>query len=129
MIFAVKLLMTLTTGFLVVGYRVAKRDNDLHKKLMVLALVGFAGTALALVVGTHVFEQTYSPAAWSVRLFGPTGASRLLLVHRGFASISACFLIFQACTGWMKRPAHPRLGRSTLVLWVVSYVSGLVLFV
>jgi uncharacterized membrane protein YozB (DUF420 family) len=129
MIFAVKLSMTLATLFLVAGYRVASSDNQLHRKLMILGLASFVGTAVVLVLGANVFDGTYAAAAWSVRLFGEKGAQSLLLAHRGLAAISALLLVYQAWTGWKRRPVHLRMARLTLVLWIVSYISGCVLFV
>ena len=129
MILAVKWLMTLATGLFVVGYGVSGRNVQLHRRLMISGLVCFLGIAAVLVLGVQVYGATYEPAAWAVRLFGDRGSVHLLVAHRVVATISALLLLAQAWTGWKRRRVHPRMARLTIVLWLVSYVSGSFLFV
>ncbi len=129
MILVVKCLMTFATVLFVVGYRVAGKHDQLHRRLMISGLVSFLGVAMVLVVGVHVYGATYEAAAWAVRLFGGRGSLNLLIAHRGVATISALLLLAQAWTGWKRRSVHPRMARLTLALWLVSYISGSFLFV
>ncbi len=129
MILAVKWLMTLATVLIVVGYSVVGKNLQLHRRLMISGLVSFLGIAVVLVLGVQVYGATYEPAAWAVRLFGGEGSANLLIAHRVVATISALLLLAQAWSGWKRRRIHPRMARLTLVLWLVSYVSGSCLFV
>lgn len=129
MILAVKILMTGATLFLLLGFRLARSDRDRHRRWMLAGLVTFIGIAVALVLGVHVFEQSYGPAVWCVRLLGEQGAWFLLKLHRGLATLSGVLLVMKAVSGWKRRPIHPRMGSATLALWLASYASGLVLFV
>ncbi len=128
MILTVKILMTATTLCFLRGFRLARSDPQRHRRWMLAGLVSFVAIAVALVLGVHVFEQSYSPAPWTVGAFGEPGARFLLKLHRGMATVSAILLLMQAVSGWKRRPAHLKLGPATLACWLVSYASGLVLF-
>jgi uncharacterized membrane protein YozB (DUF420 family) len=129
MILAVKWLMTFATVLFVAGYSVASKNVQLHRRLMISGLVSFLGIAALLVLGAQVYGATYEPAAWAVRLFGGKGSADLLIAHRVVATVSALLLLTQAWSGWKRRSIHPRMARLTLMLWLVSYVSGSLLFV
>ena len=129
MILAVKWLMTLVTVLFVVGYGVSGSNVQLHRRLMISGLLCFLGIAAVLVLGVQVYGAAYESAAWAVRLFGDRGSADLLIAHRVVATISALLVLAQAWTGWNRRRVHPRMARLTMVLWLVSYVSGSCLFV
>lgn len=130
MILAVKIVFTLATLTYLAGLRVRHSNNALHRKLMALGFLLTLGIAVILVVGVHGFGGTYGPAPWLVSLTGSErGAHIVLLVHRGFATLTLVLLITQIVTGIRRRPLHGRLAPWTVTCWMVSFVSGLLIFV
>ena len=130
MILAVKLVFTAATFAYALGYWYRIRNNSLHRVLMA---IGFALTltiAVVLVVGVHGFGETYAPAPWLVAAAGSAPlAHGVLVAHRMLATAALLVLIAQLLTGWRRHPAHARLARYTVPLWLATYGSGLVVFV
>lgn len=130
MILAVKIVFTLATLAYVAGLRVRHSNTALHRKLMALGFLLTLGIAVILVVGVHGFGGTYGAAPWLVALTGSErGAHMVLLVHRAFATVTLVLLITQIITGIRRHPLHGRLAPWTFGCWMVSFVSGLVVFV
>lgn len=130
MILAVKLVFTAATLAYAAGYWFRVRNNPLHQKLMLTGFLFTLGIAVVLIVGVHGFGGTYGPAPWLVRTVGGESAAHgVLIAHRALATVTLLCLITQIVTGLRRHPLHPRLARATLPLWLLAYVTGLVIFV
>ena len=130
MIIAVKSVFTLATLCFAAGAWQARRNNALHRRLMLLGLLFTLGIAVTLVLGVHVMGSTYGPAGWLVQMAGgPAGAKGWLLAHRALATLTFVLLCVQVEAGWRRRPRHRRLAPVVLVLWGFTYLSGLTFFV
>lgn len=129
MIVAIKLVMSAATLIYAVGLVYRHRDNARHRRLMALGFAVTLTIAVALVVGVHVFGSTYGAAVWLVQAAGRAGAETVLLVHRGVATVTLLALVAQVVTGALRHPAHGALARVTVPLWLLSYVSGMFIFV
>lgn len=129
LIFAVKLCMTLATLCYAFGYAMRHRNNPLHRRVMLLGFGLTVAIAAVLVVGVQGFGAGYRPAFWLVEWLGEAGARTALLVHRGFATCTFLLLAAQAVSGLRRMPLHHALYPFTILAWVVSYVSGMFIFV
>ena len=130
MIILVKLVFTAATLCYALGFANRHRNNPLHQKLMISGFILTLGIAVVLVAGVQIFGATYAPAGWLINVAGgDQGAQTVLIVHRLFATVALLFLIAQVITGWRRHPLHRRLFRPVIVLWLVTYVSGLTIFV
>ena len=129
MIFAVKLCMTLATLCFAFGYAMRHRANVLHRRAMTLGFMLTAAIAVVLVVGVQGFGAGYRPAYWLVAWLGDGRARTVLLVHRGIATVAFLLLAAQALSGVRRLPLHHRLYPFVIFAWVVSYVSGMFIFV
>jgi len=130
LIVTVKMVFTLATMLFAWGYMVSRRNNALHRRLMVLGFVATLSIAVVLVVGVHLLGQGYAPAQWLLGAAGgPGGARMVLLAHRGVATLTLVLLIAQMVAGARRLPLHRRLHRWVVPFWLVTYLSGLVLFV
>lgn len=130
MIVAVKLVFTAATLCYFIGFLMRIRNNDLHRKLMALGFVLTLFIAVVLLVGVYGFSATYAPAGWLIDVAGgEAGGRTVLLVHRGVASLTFVVLIVQIASGMLRLPLHKRLYTTVISLWLISYVSGLVVFV
>ena len=130
MILAVKLVFSAATLAYALGYFNRIRNNDLHRRLMALGFVLTLSIAVTLMVGVYGFHSTYGPAEWLVDLAGGAGAARkVLLAHRAVASLTLAILIAQIALGVWRHPLHRRLFRVVAPLWLISFVTGLVIFV
>ena len=130
MIILVKLVFAAATLAYLLGYLNRVRNNALHRRLMVLGFLLTLGIAVTLLAGVYGFHSTYGPAAWLVELAGGLKpAQRVLLAHRALASVTLLLLIAQIVTGMTRHPLHRRLVHIVVPLWLVSFSSGLVLFV
>ncbi len=130
MIVLVKIVFTLATLSYAAGLYYRHRNNPLHQKLMGTGLVFTLSIAVVLIAGVHLFQATYGPAAWLVRMTGGMdSAGTVLIVHRGISTLSLLLLLLQVVSGWRRMPLHGRIYPLVITLWLVSYVSGLVIFV
>ncbi len=130
MIIVVKLVFAAATLAYALGYFNRIRNNALHRRLMALGFLLTLGIAVALLVGVYGFHSTYGPAGWLVDLSGGAGPARIvLLAHRAVASLTLLFLIAQIVTGVWRHPLHRRLFRIVIPLWLISFATGLVIFV
>ena len=126
---AVKLAMTLVTVLFALGYRARRQNNPLHQKLMAAGFGMLVLTAVGLVAGVHLFHGTYGAAPWLVDLMGGVDSAQgVLIAHRITATLAFLALSGQVVTGIRRHPAHRTLARLATPLWLVSYVSGLVVF-
>ena len=130
MIVAVKLVFSAATLVYLLGLMVRHSNNPLHRKLMALGFLLTLGIAAVLVVGVYGFGGTYAPAQWLMRAAGGEGGARMvLLIHRGFATAALLLLIAQIVAGIKRHPLHNRLYKVVIPTWIISYVSGLFIFV
>ncbi len=130
MILTVKLVMSLATLLYAFGYAMRHRDNLLHRRAMAAGFCATLAIAVVLVVGVQGFGASYRPAFWLVEWMGTEQRARLvLLVHRGFATLSLALLITQVYSGIRRLPLHRRLYPLTIGAWCISYVSGMFIFV
>jgi uncharacterized membrane protein YozB (DUF420 family) len=128
-IFAVKLSMTLATLCFAFGYSLRHRDNRLHRRVMALGFALTVAIAAILVIGVQGFGAGYRPAYWLIEWLGETGARTVLLVHRAIATCAFLLLATQAYSGARRLPLHGALYPFTILAWLVSYVSGMFIFV
>ena len=130
MIIAVKLFMSAATLCYLVGFLQRTRNNALHRKLMA---TGFALTlfiAVVLVIGVQIFGAGYSPAGWLVDAAGGMdGALSVLIAHRVLATVTLLALIAQVISGIRRLPLHHRMYKAAIPLWLITYVSGMVIFI
>ena len=130
MIIAVKLVMTIATVLFALGLYQSKKNINLHRLYMKLGFLSTLSIAVVLVVGVHFFGATYGPAGWLVKVFGSESTAGIILVlHRFFATVTLGFLITQVVTGIIRHPLHLKIYRYVIITWLISYTSGLVLFV
>lgn len=130
MIIAVKVVFSAATLVYLLGLYFRHRNYALHQKLMGLGFILTLGIAIVLVVGVYGFGATYAPAEWLVRAAGgEAGGRAVLLTHRGFATVSLLLLIAQVVAGLRRHPLHRRLYKAVIPAWLITYISGLVIFV
>ncbi len=130
MILAVKLVFSIATLFFIIGYAMRWRNNARHQKLMLLGFGFTLAIAVVLLTGVYAFGASYGPANWLLELTGSvSGAKAVLLAHRGLATVTLVILIAQLVSGIRRHPLHHRLFKTVIPLWIVTYVSGLVIFV
>ena len=130
MIILVKLVFTAATLCFVLGYANRFRNNPLHQRLMISGFLLTLAIAVVLVVGVYGFGESYAAAGWLVRLTGSEqGARIVLIIHRLVATVALLFLIIQIVTGLRRMSLHRRLHRPLIALWLVTYLSGLTIFV
>lgn len=130
MIIAVKLVFSAATLAYLLGLFFRHSNNALHQKLMGLGFILTLGIAVVLVVGVYGFGATYAPADWLMRAAGSeAGARVVLLVHRGFATLSLLLLIVQIVAGLRRHPLHRWLYKAVIPAWLITYISGLTIFV
>jgi uncharacterized membrane protein YozB (DUF420 family) len=130
MIIAVKLVFAAATLAYLVGFVNRTRNNALHRRMMVLGFLLTLGIAGVLLVGVYGFHASYGPAGWLLALTGGARPAQwVLLAHRAVATLTLLVLITQILAGVRRHPLHRRLYRAVVPLWVVTLVSGLVLFV
>ncbi len=129
MILLVKLFMSIATVFYVVGLTQRHRNNPLHRKLMLAGFGCTVGIAVVLVVGVQIFGAGYGAALWLVDLAGgEEGAGRVLIIHRIFATLTLLLLIAQIIAGLRRHPIHRRLYLAVVPTWLITYLSGMVIF-
>ncbi|MEE8435043.1 MAG: DUF420 domain-containing protein [bacterium] len=130
MILLVKLVFTAATLCYAVGFANRHRNNPLHQRLMISGFLLTLAIAVVLVVGVQIFGASYAPAGWLVRVAGgEQAAGTVLIIHRLVATVALLFLIAQIFAGLRRLPLHRRLFRPVIVLWLITYTSGLVIFV
>ncbi len=128
-ILLVQLVMTAATLCYAVGYAMRRRNNALHRRLMLSGFVLTFSIALVLVAGVHLFGASYGPASWLVSLTGGADKARAVLIaHRVFATVTFVLLAAQVYTGIRRLPLHRRLQRAVIPTWLISYISGLFIF-
>jgi uncharacterized membrane protein YozB (DUF420 family) len=128
-IFTVKLIMSLATLCFAFGYALRHRNNLAHRKIMAAGFVLTIAIALVLVVGVQAFGATYRPAFWLVEWLGDARAHIVLLVHRAIATVTFLLLAAQVVSGIRRIPLHNRIYPFTILTWIISYVSGMFIFV
>lgn len=129
-ILTVKLVMSLATLLYAFGYAMRRRNNLLHRRAMAGGFCATLAIAVVLVVGVNFFGASYRPAFWLLEAMGGEARARLvLLVHRGIATLSLALLAGQVYSGVRRLPLHRRLYPLTIGAWIVSYVSGMFIFV
>ena len=129
MILAVKLAMTLATLCFAIGYAARRRDNRLHRRVMLLGFAVTLAAAAILVAGVQGFGATYRPVYWLVRgTGGPEHARWVLMAHRAVAALTFAAIGTQVYSGIRRHPLHVRLYPYTIGLWLVTYVSGMLIF-
>lgn len=126
-VIAVLALAAMGRGFLAIR----RRDITRHRRSMAVALVAF-GTFLALylynvaVTGAHPFP---GPDVIYYYVYLP-----ILIVHMGLAIICIPLLIYVALLATTRPVAaipqtpHATIGRPALLLWAISFVLGLVVY-
>ena len=121
--------MSLATLCYAFGYALRHRNNPLHRKVMLTGFLLTLAIAVVLVGGVQIFGAGYRPAFWLVDWVGDARARTVLLVHRGFATVTLVLLLTQVYSGIRRLPLHSKIYPFTILFWIVSYVSGMFIFV
>ena len=130
MIFLVKIVMTAATLCYATGLTMRHRNNDLHRKLMFVGFLLTGGIAVVLVVGVNIFGATYGPSLWLISLTGGEGNARwVLIIHRIFATLTLLLLMAQVYAGIRRLPYHKKLYKAVIPTWLITYISGLSIFI
>lgn len=128
LILLVQIVMTAATLCYAAGLAVRHSNNPLHRALMLTGFGFTLGIAVVLVVGVHVFGATYGPAEWLVGMGNHGFAYGVLIAHRLLATVTFLLLVAQVITGIRRQPAHHWLFKPVIPLWLLTYVSGMVIF-
>jgi uncharacterized membrane protein YozB (DUF420 family) len=128
-IFTIKAFMSLATLCYAFGYALRHRNNALHRRIMAGGFVLTIAIAVVLVVGVHFFGASYRPAFWLVESLGEARAHTVLLIHRAIATLTFLLLALQAISGARRLPLHSKLYPFTILTWIISYISGMFIFV
>lgn len=130
MIILVKIVMTAATLCYAAGLAMRHRNNDLHRKLMAAGFILTAGIAVVLVAGVNIFGATYGPSPWLISLTGGEGDARVvLIIHRIFATLTLLLLMAQVYAGIRRLPYHKTLFKAVIPTWLITYISGLSIFI
>ncbi len=117
--------MTVAVLFFGVGYAYRKKDLRLHRLFMAsgvgLTLLG----ALVLLVSVYVIHGGDREAAG----FLPAAPNWVILTHRIIASVTFVTMFVMVWSGATRRRSlHVTLHRWFIPLYLVVYVSGLIVF-
>jgi len=121
------LLNATATVLLVLGYRaIRRREERRHQRLMVSALC----VSAAFLVSYVVYHATTGART---QFGGPPGLKPLYLTilatHVVLAATVPFLALRVAWLGWKdRRPAHRRLARWTLPIWLYVSVTGVVIW-
>lgn len=126
MIVALKLLLSLATASMAMGYAARHRDNFLHRRLMALGVVlGWTALPVALL-GAWLFGLALRPGYWLVETLGSARAAHIATgVHQGLAIAALVTLTVQAVLGASRHPAHRLLARFAIPWWLIVYVAAM----
>ena len=129
MILVVKLAMTMATLCFAVGYAARRRDNLLHRRVMLAGYLLTLTAAGMFVTSVHGFGAIYRPGYWLVRTAGgPEQARGVLIAHFVLASIALLALGMQVVSGLRRDPIHRRAYPYAIALWLAAYVTGMFIF-
>ena len=121
--------MSLATLCFAFGYAMRHRDNLRHRQMMAAGFIVTLGIAVVLVVGVQVYGAAYRPAYWLVEWLGDARAHTVLLIHRAIATVTLLLLIAQVFSGIRRLPLHKVIYPFTIGAWLISWVSGMFIFV
>lgn len=119
------LLNAISAGFLVAAFVAARRRNiGLHWRCVVAALVSSALFLASYLVYHHTHGHTTCVATGLVR----TLYYLLLIPHVVLAALMVPLIGVTVYLGARRRPAHRRLARVTLPIWLYVSVTGVILY-
>ena len=123
--YIVNLGMSLAMALFLAGYAFRRRNNRLHRALMLAAIATTTLTAAALLMAVHVL----SGGDFRVAGFFPRAPHWVILAHRIAASVAFLLMFAMAWTGYRRiRLWHVRLHFVFFPLFVLVYISGLLIF-
>ena len=97
---------------------------------MALGFGVFLATAVYLVVMANLYHAGYSPSELVLQWVGSARNARyVLLGHRGFATLTFALYFLQVVSGVLRKPLHRRVYKLFLPMWMISYLTGLIVFV
>ena len=107
------------------GYRaIRRRELTRHRDLM-LAAFGFSAAFMILFVIRFVsfgFGDFTSQGGWRVLYYV------VLFGHEPIAVLSVPLVLVTLVLGLRRSPAHVEVARPTLVLWLISAITGVLLY-
>ncbi len=117
--------MTISVALFLAGYFYRKQNNRMHRILMTAGILFNLISAAILLVSVHlVFGSDMSRAG-----FFPSAPAWVILVHRIFALFVLFLMFAQGWTGIKRhRAAHILIHRFFLPSYLLTYVSGLIVF-
>ena len=124
-------LNSLCTVLLIVGWVAIKRRNvSLHKQCMLTAI-----NVSVLFLSSYLYYHIVQRGGESTPFPGPPGSVRMvyytiLVSHIILAAIIVPMALYTAYLGLRDRlPAHRRLARWTLPIWLYVSITGVVVYV
>ena len=116
--------MTMSVVSFTVGFYFRKQTGK-HRIWMSLGILFNLVTAIGLVVSVHLFHGGDFVAAG----FYPVVPPWAILCHRILATLTVLLMLAQAFTGIIRnRKWHLRIQRLFVPLYLIIYVSGLLIF-
>ncbi len=110
---------------LVLGYRaIRRREIERHRALMLGAFACSAAFAVTFVYRFVVFGFAAKPAAGAARVVYYV----LMFAHEPIAVLSVPMATVTLILGLRRARAHRELARPSLVIWLISATTGVVLF-
>ncbi len=117
--------MTLSVVFFALGYYFRKTSTPRHRAFMTAGVAANLISAVILVVSIHAFHGSDMRAAGFVPIVPPAA----VLAHRLIAVVATVVMFAMVWTGVKgKRDLHIKLHRIFIPLYLVVYVSGMVIF-
>lgn len=128
-ILMLKISMTIISFVMLLGHSQARHNNLNHRRLMMAAFGLTLVVFPVFLIAVYGFDVTYKPAAWLTRVLGsPEEGWKFLTAHRVVSSVTFLVMCVQVATGVLRHPLHKRLHWVVVVLWSITYISGIVLF-
>ena len=114
-----------TTGLLLLGfYYIKQRNFEAHKRTMLTAF-GSSTAFLVTYVIYHWFKAGPTPYTGDI----PGVFYTILISHIILAAIILPLALFTLYRGWTdNRPAHRKIARITLPLWLYVSVTGVLIY-
>jgi len=114
-----------TTGLLLLGfYYIKQRNFEAHKRTMLTAFASSTAFLVTYVI-YHWFKAGPTPYTGDI----PGVFYTILISHIILAAIILPLALFTLYRGWTdNRPAHRKIARITLPLWLYVSVTGVLIY-
>lgn len=128
MVVSLKLLLSAATLCFALGYAArpgGNRDISVHRRWMARGLA--LAWSVPLVWGTGWFlEVNIRPGYWLIDLLGGEARAHILTgFQQGITMLTLLLLGFQGWLGLRRALLHRTLAHGVILLWLLSYVTGM----